>query len=255
MRKYWLWIGTFVLAWVLFGGIVWALTADEILDEVEKRRTDFVTQRSEAKMILVDENGKEEVREVVMYSKDEGDDTISLIVRFLSPADVEGVTLLSIKGGEKIYLYMPAYRKVRRIAGSGKKEKFMGTDFSYDDLSQSYGREDYEATLLREDEENYYLELRPFEEDSDYSKLVMTVDKEKFYFKKIEFYDLEGNLWKELQVLEIEEDEEGKITILKMSFKDLKENHETRIETVKHEEDIPLPDNFFSVRTIQRPEL
>jgi len=255
MKKYWFLSGIFVLVCLVFGGVLWALTADEILDEVEARRTDFTTQRSEAKMILVDEKGKEEVREVVMYSKDEGDDTISLIVRFLSPADVKGVTLLSIKGGEKIYLYMPAYRKVRRIAGSSKKEKFMGTDFSYDDLSQNYGREDYEATLLSEDEENYYLELKPLKEDSDYSKLVMTVDKEKFYFKKIEFYDLEGNLWKELQVLEVEEDEEGKITILKMSFKDLKENHETRIETIKHEEDISLPDNFFSVRTIQRPEL
>lgn len=255
MKKYWFLSGIFVLVCLVFGGVLWALTADEILDEVEARRTDFTTQRSEAKMILVDEKGKEEVREVVMYSKDEGDDTISLIVRFLSPADVEGVTLLSIKGGEKIYLYMPAYRKVRRIAGSSKKEKFMGTDFSYDDLSQNYGREDYEATLLGEDEENYYLELKPLEEDSDYSKLVMAVDKEKFYFKKIGFYDLEGNLWKELQVLEVEEDEEGKITILKMSFKDLKENHETRIETIKHEEDISLPDNFFSVRTIQRPEL
>ncbi len=255
MKKFWFLAGVFVLVLFLLGGVAWALTADEILDEVEKRRTDFVTQRSEAKMILVDENGKEEVREVVMYSKDEGDDTISLIVRFLSPADVKGVTLLSVKGGEKIYLYMPAYRKVRRIAGSGKKEKFMGTDFSYEDLSQGYGREDYEATLLSEDEKNYYLELKPLEEDSDYSKLMMTVDKEKFYFKKIEFYDLEGNPWKELQVLEVEEDEEGKINILKMSFKDLKENHETRMETVKHEEDIPLPDRFFSVRTIQRPEL
>jgi len=255
MKRFWFLAGFFVLVLFLLSGVVWALTADEILDEVEKRRTDFVTQRSESRMILVDENGREEVREVVMYSKDEGDNTISIIVRFLSPADVKGVTLLSIKGGEKIYLYMPAYRKVRRIAGSSKKEKFMGTDFSYEDLSQSYGREDYEATLLSEDEENYYLELRPLEEDSDYSRLVMTVDKEKFYFKKIEFYDLEGNLWKELQVLEVEEDEEGKINILKMSFKDLKENHETRMETIKHEENIPLPDEFFSVRTIQRPEL
>jgi hypothetical protein len=66
-----------------------ALTAEEILDEMEARRTSFVTQRVLGKIILVDASGKEEVREMIMYSKDEGDDKTSVIFRFLSPAEVK----------------------------------------------------------------------------------------------------------------------------------------------------------------------
>lgn len=246
-----------LLIFVLFfmGRLVFALTAQEILDEVEARRTQFTTQKTVGKLVLVDASGKEETREMVMYLKDEGDDKTSVIFRFLSPADVKGVTLLSLRSGEKIYLYMPAYKKVRLIAGSSKSEKFMGTDFSYDDLSAGYGKEDYDSTLQGEDEANYYLELVPKKLDSKYGKLVMVVDKERFYFKKIDFFDTAGNLWKTLEVHEVREKEDGSVQILKLSLKDVKENHVTRMEANSIEENIPLPDDFFSVRTIQRPTL
>ena len=233
----------------------WAMTADEILDEVEARTTKFETQKSVAKMTLIDSKGKEEAREMVMYSKDEGEDVVSIIVRFLNPADVKGVTLLSIKGGESMYLYMPAFKKVRRIASSEKNEKFMGTDFTYDELGGSYSREDYNSTLIEETEEIYKLELIPLDPESNYSKLLMEVDKEKFYFRKIEFYDKDANLWKTLEIPEIEEEEDGSITVKKINLTDLKENHKTTIEMGSIEKNIPLPDNFFSVRTVQRPEL
>ncbi|MBP9015564.1 MAG: outer membrane lipoprotein-sorting protein [Candidatus Atribacteria bacterium] len=233
----------------------WAMTADEILDEVEARTTKFETQKSVAKMTLIDSKGKEEAREMVMYSKDEGEDVVSIIVRFLNPADVKGVTLLSIKGGESMYLYMPAFKKVRRIASSEKNEKFMGTDFTYDELGGSYSREDYNSTLIEETEEIYKLELIPQDPESNYSKLLMEVDKEKFYFRKIEFYDKDANLWKTLEIPEIEEEEDGSITVKKINLTDLKENHKTTIEMGSIEKNIPLPDNFFSVRTVQRPEL
>lgn len=242
---------------VILTGVIpaWAITADEVLDEVEARTTEFETQRTVGKMTLVDSKGREEVREVVMYSKDEGEDVVSIIVRFLSPAEVKNVTLLSLEGGESMYLYMPAYRKVRRIASSEKSEKFMGTDFTYDELGGSYSREDYDSTLVEETEEVYKLELIPKDPESNYSKLLMEVDKEKFYFRRIEFYDKDGNLWKTMEILEIEEEEDGSITIKKIDLTDLKENHKTIMEMEEIEKDIPLPDNFFSVRTIQRPEL
>lgn len=240
---------------VLIGTSSWAMTADEILDEVEARTTEFETQRTVAKMTLVDSKGKEEVREVVMYSKDEGEDVISMVVRFLSPADVKGVTLLSVEGGESMHLYMPALKRVRRIASSEKNEKFMGTDFTYDELGGSYSREDYDSTLVEETEEIYKLELVPKDPESNYSKLLMEVDKEKFYFRRIEFYDKDGNPWKTLEIPEIEEEKDGSITVKKIDLTDLKENHKTIIEMEEIEKNIPLPDNFFSVRTIQRPEL
>ena len=251
-------IFTFVALFVLgFTAQVLALTADEILDRMEEKRTIDTTQKSIGKMTLTDDKGKQEIRDLVMYSIDDSQNpqNRAFIFRFLSPAEVKNVTMLSLKDGEEIYLFMPAFKKVRRIAGSSKKEKFAGTNFSFGDFSGGYPKDDYEASLASEDDLSYVLDLKPNDPDSDYSKLIMTVDKEKFYFKKIEFIDLNGNPWKVLEVQEVQEEEDGTITILKMTFQDLKDNTKSYIEMGSVEKDIELPKNFFSVRTIQRPEL
>ncbi|MEN3185618.1 MAG: outer membrane lipoprotein-sorting protein [Atribacterota bacterium] len=245
----------FLVGGIFWGSVAFGLTADEILDTMKEREARFETQRIQGTMLLTDSKGKNETREVIMYSKDEGDDTTSMVIRFLSPAEVKNVTLLNLKSGEKMYLYMPAFKKVRLIAGSGKKEKFAGTSFSYEDFGQNYDREEYESTLLGEDEANYQLELRPKDPDSDYSKLVMLVDKEKFYFKKVDFFDKDGNLWKTLEVLKVEERQDGTIRLLGIAFSDLKEETKTVFTMEKIEENISLPSDFFSVRTIQKPSL
>jgi len=245
----------FLLWGVLAGQVALGLTAEEILDTMKEKEAHFETQRIQGKMVLTDSKGKSENREVVMYSKDEGDDKTSMIIRFLSPAEVKNVTLLNLKSGEKMYLYMPAFKKVRLIAGSSKKEKFAGTSFSYEDFGESYNREDYESKLLGEDNANYQLELYPKDPESDYAKLVMLVDKEKFYFKKIDFFDKVNNLWKTLEVLKVEEREDGTTRFLEIAFSDLKEGSKTVFTMEKIEENIPLAGDFFSVRTIQKPSL
>ncbi len=246
-----------IIVLVAFSLQAFAITADEILDEMEARSALNATQKSVGTMIMTDEKGKEEKRDLVMYSYDDSEDTENraFIFRFLSPAEVKNVTMLSMKDGDQIYLFMPAFKKVRRIAGSGKKEKFAGTNFSFEDLSGGYSKDDYDATLVNDEGENYILDLVPNDPDSDYSKLIMTVDKEKFYFKKIEFIDLEGNQWKVLEVQKVQEEEDGSITILKMYFQDLKDNSTSLIEMESVEKGIDLPSNFFSVRTIQKPEI
>ncbi|HKK83692.1 MAG TPA: outer membrane lipoprotein-sorting protein, partial [Atribacterota bacterium] len=97
------------------------LTADEIIDKVRENQMDYENSKTRAEMILIDEDGKQETREIIMFEKEEEGDKITMLMRFLSPKSVEGVTLLSIENGDKIYLYMPAYQKPRRIAGSSKQ--------------------------------------------------------------------------------------------------------------------------------------
>ncbi|MCX6090399.1 MAG: outer membrane lipoprotein-sorting protein, partial [Candidatus Atribacteria bacterium] len=179
----------------------------------------------------------------------------AFLFRFLSPAEVQNVTMLSVSDGEQIYLYMPAFKKVRRIAGSSKKEKFAGTNFSFGDFGGGYTKNDYESKLLNEDDTNYIIELKPKDKDSEYSRLTMTIDKAKLYFKKIEFTDLDGNPAKVLDVQEVKEETDGTITIMKMTFMDLKENTRSFMQMEKVEKGLTLPEGFFSVRTIQRPEI
>jgi len=158
---------------------VFALTVDEIMDKMEETAPDFTTQKTISEMILIDKKGNEEVREMVMFSQEGEDGKSGTLVRFLSPKSVKGVTLLNIDDGEKIYLYMPAYNKPRRIASSSKGDEFMGTGLSYEDMSMNFEDKDYEKKLLEETDSEFIIEVIPSEEDTSYKKIILTVDKEK----------------------------------------------------------------------------
>jgi outer membrane lipoprotein-sorting protein len=234
---------------------VFALTVDEIMDKMEETAPDFTTQKTISEMILIDKDGKEETREMIMFSQKGEDEKTSTLMRFLSPKSVKGVTLLNIDDGEKIYLYMPAYNKARRIASSSKGDEFMGTGLSYEDMSMNFEDKDYEKKLLEETESEFIIEVIPSEEDTSYKKIILTVDKEKFYTKKVEFYDINENLIRTLEITKIKIDDKGKITPMEIVFTDVEENQKTKIVIKEIEYDIELPSSFFSIRTLKKPTL
>jgi outer membrane lipoprotein-sorting protein len=238
-----------------YAGTETTLTVDEIMDKMEEAAPDFTTQKTISEMILIDEEGNEEVREMIMFSQEGEDEKNSTLVRFLSPKSVKGVTLLNIDDGEKIYLYMPAYGKARRIAGSSKGDEFMGTGLSYEDINMNYEDKDYEKKLLEETDSEFIIEVIPSEEDTSYKKIILTVDKEKFYTKKVEFYDMSENLIKTLEIDKIKIDGKGKITPMEIVFTDIEENRKTKIVIKKIEYDIELSSSFFSIRTLKKPTL
>ena len=234
---------------------VFSLTVDEIMDKMEETAPDFTTQKTISEMILIDKDGKEETREMIMFSQKGEDEKTSTLMRFLSPKSVKGVTLLNINDGEKIYLYMPAYNKPRRIASSSKGDEFMGTGLSYEDMGMNFEDKDYEKKLLEETESVYIIEVMPSEEDTSYKKIILMVDKEKFYTKKVEFYDINENLIKTFEIAKIKIDDKGKITPMEIVFTDIEENQKTKIVMKEIEYDIELSSSFFSIRTLSKPTL
>ena len=232
-----------------------SLTVDEITDKMEETVPDFTTQKTISEMILIDEDGKEEIREMIMFSQKGEDEKTSTLMRFLSPKSVKGVTLLNINDGEKIYLYMPAYNKPRRIAGSSKGDEFMGTGLSYEDMSMDYEDKEYEKKLLEETDAEYIVEVLPNEEDVSYEKIILHVDKEKFYAKKVEFYKTINELTKTLTINKIKVDDNGKVTPMEIEFIDIAENQKTKIVMKETEYDVELSSSFFSIRTLKKPSL
>ena len=232
-----------------------AITVDEIMDKMEETAPDFTTQKTISEMILIDKDGKEETREMIMFSQKGEDEKTSTLMRFLSPKSVKGVTLLNIDDGEKIYLYMPAYNKPRRIASSSKGDEFMGTGLSYEDMSMDYEDKDYEKNLLEETDSEYIIEVLPSEEDASYEKIILHVDKDIFYAKKVEFYEAGSELTKTLTINKIKIEDTGKVTPLEIAFTDMVENRVTKIIIKEIEYNIELPSSFFSIRTLSKPTL
>jgi len=213
-------------------------------DEVANAPKD---QHSFSRMILIDKKGNKKIRKTEMYQK--GDET--RLVRFQSPADQKGISFLSLPD-DVMYLYLPAFRKIRRIASHVKNQNFAGTDFSYDDMSSFNYAKEYDAKLLKETEKVYILELTPKANiKKDYSKLKFWVLKSNFYPSKIEHFDKAGNLWKIMDRRKIEK--KGNYWVaMEMEMQDLKKNHKTRMIIDKIEYDSGLSEKVFTKRNLKR---
>jgi len=109
-----------------------------------------------------------------------------------SPADVRGTGFLGIdydagSRTDEQWLYLPKLRRVARVPSSGKSDAFIGSDFSYADLSQQ-DPEDFELKLLNPSvtvggEECWLIELMPrsprIAEESGYDKTEVWISKSK----------------------------------------------------------------------------
>ena len=224
------------------------LTALEILKKSDEVGTAPKDQHQLSTMILIDKDGDTKERETEMFERGKED---MRLVRFLSPADQKGISFLSLPD-DKMYVYFPAFRKIRTIASHVKNENFAGTDFSYDDISSTGFAPDYDPELLETTDEFYLLKLIPKPEaEKDYSNLHLWVRKDNFYPVKTEYYDKGGNLWKVMERRKIEKNGNYWIA-MEMEMKDLKKDHSTRsvIDTV--ELDTGLPDEIFTKRNLKK---
>jgi hypothetical protein len=113
--------------------------AREIMERVNDRE-DGDSRISNERMTLIDKNGKQRVRQLKSFAKD-FDAVTRQILFFIEPADVYNTAFLTFDydtdGKEDDqWLYLPALKKVRRIASSDKGSSFMGSDFTYGDMTR-----------------------------------------------------------------------------------------------------------------------
>jgi len=126
--------------------------ARAIMTKVDAR-DDGNTIEQNMLMILIDKNGKRRTRDIKSYKKDFGEDTYQIMF-FKSPADVKNTSFLTYdydkaSKDDDQWLYLPALKKVKRIPSADKSSSFMGSDFSYFDMTKR-DLEDYNFKLLKE---------------------------------------------------------------------------------------------------------
>lgn len=161
--------------------------------------------------IITTSSGAQRTLSLKSWSAENGD--ISLMA-YTAPPRVKGDKILMREGGDVIWYYMKRRDVTRQFAGHTRKQKVMGSDFSYEDMSQGNMAEDYNAELIGfEDLENIScvkLRLVPTESGPSYDHLLIWADKENALSRKIEYYDSEG-LMKTLVLSDFREIEGRKI--------------------------------------------
>lgn len=224
-----------------------AIDASAILAKMDDVTNAPKDQQMNMKLILIDKSGQEKTREMAMFQK--GSD--KRFAKFLSPADQKGIAFLSLPD-DIMYLYLPAFKKTRRIASHIKNTKFAGTDFTYEDMEAKKYSEKWNPVLLRKEADSYVLQLNPKEGmKSDYSKLIMWVRTDNFCATKIEHYDKANKLCKVMVREKIEKVKEYWVS-KELQMEDLKENHKSKmvLEDVKF--DNGLSDDIFTERYLSR---
>lgn len=161
---------------------------------------------SEAKttMILRNSQGEENtrlMRSLNLEVADEGDKGLTI---FDEPKDVRGTAFLNHShtgAPDDQWLYLPAVKRVKRIASRNKSGPFMGSEFAYEDLS-SFELEKFKFQWLRDEKfagvDCFVVEQTPTDEFSGYSKSIVWVDQQDYKVLKIEFYDKKASLLKTL---------------------------------------------------------
>jgi len=257
-------LGLFLLSF----GTAFALTPKEIMVKVDQL-DDGETSISETTMILLDEKGQQRVRKLKGFRKDYGKDTKSMNF-FLAPADVKNTAFLSfdyddIDKEDDSWLYLPALRKVKRIAAGNKKDSFMGTDFSYNDMN-GLNVEDWEYQMVKESDmldghDCWVIGAIPAKaraqkviEDTDYLKRLAWVRKDNFMA-------IQGKIWvkkgKKIKIFHASDVEQiqGIWTAKKIEMSTLvqgKREHSTVLifDKIKYNEGVS--DDIFTTQRIER---
>ena len=130
------------------------LSGRDIMQKV-KNRPDGDTRYATVEMTLIQRSGHKRIRKLESWAMDVGKDT-KKIMFFTYPGDVKGTGFLTwdYDNPRKVddkWLYLPAMKKTRRISGkSSKTDYFMGSDFTYNDMSMRNVDEE-KHQLLREE--------------------------------------------------------------------------------------------------------
>ena len=155
---------------------------------------------------IVDKRGAVKQRRLVRYTITAPTGLSRVLVRFVAPRDIANTGLLiweARDGDDDQWLYLPGAKKVKRIAASGKKNRFLGTDFAYEDLRpEALAAYRYESVGSEtvEGQDCWVIDAFPATErqaaDSGYSKRRLWVRKDTTQIVKREYYDTKGRLEK-----------------------------------------------------------
>ena len=233
-------------------------TGHDIMLKADER-PDGDSRKSTMHMELINKRGSKRVRTMISYSKDYGKDK-KTIMFFQQPADVKGTGFLTWDYDDESktddrWLYLPAMKKTRRISGtSAKKEYFMGSDFTYDDMGNRNVDADVHKLLKTETLNGqlcWVIESTPKDNDGLYSKKIGWIRKDNYMALKVEYYDKQGVVLKILEVNDMKKID-GFWTATQMTMTNLQQNHKTILRFESMAFNIPIEDNLFTVNSLEK---
>ena len=221
----------------------------------------FGSMEMKATLKIHDAKGRERVRQLETYSKAFGE-TTKTIIKFTSPADVRGTAMLIVDYNDKaddMWIHLPALRKTRRIVSGERGKNFMGSEFTNADMSlpnmddfvyKTLGEEEYDGHVCWKIQSSCKTE--DLEDENGYKRKVSWIDKENSLCYKVEFYDLEDELFKTQLIKEFQKQSNGKYFAYYMEMYNDQNGRRSVMTTDSFKLGSDLDEGSFSPNTLEK---
>jgi hypothetical protein len=239
-------------------------TGHEIMERVDAR-DDGDRAVQDMQMLLIDQSGSTRTRRLRMWRRDVGKD-VQTILFFLAPADVKDTGFLTYDfddpdKDDDQWLYLPALKKSKRIATADKSGSFVGSDFSYADLTKR-PLERYDYQLVETGEQDgvpvWQVEAVPNNpaeiDETGYTKIRYVVRQDNAVVVSADFTLRRGGRLKHYAVKRLEQiDNIWVATSMQMATRKGDVTlHETQLELEHVRFGQPMDDSRFSVRQLEK---
>lgn len=212
--------------------------------------------RSEVRMIITDAQDRQQRRQFTVLRRDveEAGDQQFLVV-FSQPSDVRGTVFLVHKYVDRDddrWLYLPGLDLVKRISAGDKRTSFVGSHYFYEDVS---GRRPSDDTheLVETNDKHYVLKHEPIDPASvEFASYETWIDRETFLPMKIEYTNPAGNVYRRVEVFEVETID-GHPTVTTSRVSDLLTGGRTDMQFRFIRYDVGIPADVFTERSLRNP--
>jgi outer membrane lipoprotein-sorting protein len=222
-----------------------------IFEELDERRNSIETELSDLTMVITDNRGRNRTRMLRSWIQNSGDDTMTLII-FAEPGNVRGTGFLSInEGGTRTQrLYLPSVGRIQVIGSAERGDRFMGSDFTYEDLGDQ-DPDDFEFEWLETSETHHT--IRASKPGSDqYAYLEFEIIKETFALETVRYFNSAGEEIKRLEAEDFEQLTDRLWSPRKMTMYDHVENRKTELTWSNREINAEIEDWRFTERGLRR---
>ncbi len=222
------------------------LTGEQILDKLDKVVNGFDDQEMDVEMTIVDTGGSK--KSYGFNIKQKGNDR--RLVRFRT-GEIKGMATLT-EAANRAYVYLPGYKKVRRVAAHNMNQSFAGSDFSNSDMATSCWKCLYDGHLDKEDESHYFLTLTPKQGvETGYAKATMKISKKTGRQEDTDYFNASGELVKTFRTANYKTYACGVTLPSIIEMADPRSGHKTTLEVTELKVNQGFKDSMFTERELQ----
>jgi hypothetical protein len=240
------------------------ITALEIIQQVNDRDEGEHLTR-DMNIELIDRHGNKRVQKTKTFRQFFGS-TKKTVIFYTDPSNIKDTAFLTwdfqeLDRDDEQWLYLPAFRKVRRVSASDSGDYFLGTDFTYEEIKKEskISEENYTFSLLGEERLNdravWVIEAIPVDnsvvEIYGFSKVLLKVDQEILMPRHTSYWDESGNYLKKVEIPKVKKID-GIWSIEEIHVSNEKTGHTTIMKFANADYQTPIAKRLFQSNTLTR---